>query len=74
MVKKLIPAMILALAALGIGGAAQADETGQNCGTAGPAGEQGVGIFTGPGTCYDEFQDGHGHCEYFVAVVGINCE
>ncbi len=74
MVKKLIPAVILALAALGLGGAAQAHDDGSTtCTSSGPLGEQGVGIFTGPGTCQDEFQDGHAHCGAFVVVLGLDC-
>lgn len=72
--KLLLPAFALAIAAAGLGGPAKADETGPNCSSSGPLGEQGVGIHTGPGTCWDEFQDGHAHCEYFVVVLGVFCE
>ena len=75
MIKKLlVPAFVLGLAAAGLGGPANAHDEGPNCGTSGPLGESGIGIHTGPGTCYDEFQDGHGHCEYFVVALGLFCE
>lgn len=79
MLKRFIAASVLALAAVGVGGAATAHYEGPECNSA-TTGVEGAGIWidgvTGSGTCWgDDFVSAentnphHGDCTLFIVVI-----
>ena len=79
MMKRIVAASVLALAALGFAGTAQAHDEGPTCNNA-TTGVDGAGIWidgvTGSGTCYgNDFISAenqtphHGHCTIFLVVI-----